>query len=150
MNDDIKFSVSEEDLTGNDFIGDASLKIETLCGKDTDLWFDIIYEKTKKAGQVHIRTKYTPISEIISESDAPPVEKKLDDRLDYGKKIDNAKSDETKVEEETGDIQNGGTLKIEIVGARLTRNTEGILGGKMDPYLEVKTPKGLIYKTQTK
>ena len=58
LNDDIKISVMDEDVSSDDFVGMAMLKLSSLCinGGVRD-WFPITY-KEKSAGQILLQTKY--------------------------------------------------------------------------------------------
>ena len=158
----ITFTVFEEDTMSSDKVGDTTLDMERLCKKDTDQWIDILYDK-KLAGKIHIRTKFEP----LVKPEAKPEVKKEEPTAKQETKPEakpQATVEETKTavllskdsepekvaanpEEKPsvakvvdGITANGGTLKIKVIEARLTHDTEML--GQMDPLVELKTSKG--------
>ena len=59
IGDDLLIDVMDEDVTSSDMIGQASIKLSSLCaGGGMDEWFDIQY-KGKKAGTIHLKGVFT-------------------------------------------------------------------------------------------
>ena len=60
IGDDMFVKVFDEDVTDNDAVGACQLKCSSLCVPGgLDEWFTITY-KGKSAGQVHLKSKWTP------------------------------------------------------------------------------------------
>ena len=116
---------------------------------------DIQYEG-KKAGSVHFKTRFeaasvpeaAPEDEPVAEKSKGDKSKKDDEaeetkaapekKEDAGDKA--AKTDEASKPSGPVETANGGELKIHVIEAKLTRDTE--YWGKMDPYVEIKTSVG--------
>ena len=62
IGDDMKIWVMDEDVTNDDLIGEASVKLSSLCvNGGLDDWWTITY-KGKKAGMLHLKGDWTPSS----------------------------------------------------------------------------------------
>ena len=62
IGDDMKIWVMDEDVTNDDLIGEASVKLSSLCvNGGLDDWWTITY-KGKKAGMLHMKGDWTPSS----------------------------------------------------------------------------------------
>jgi Ca2+-dependent lipid-binding protein len=60
IGDDFTIKVMDEDVTSADAIGSFEAKLSAICVPGgLDDWFTITY-KGKSAGQVHVRSQYTP------------------------------------------------------------------------------------------
>jgi Ca2+-dependent lipid-binding protein len=63
IGDDMTVKVFDEDVTDNDAIGAVMLKASSLCiPGGMDEWFTITY-KGKSAGQVHLKSTWTPMGQ---------------------------------------------------------------------------------------
>ena len=62
MDTDLEIAVLDEDVTTDDFIGSAVIKIRNLVtGNGVKEWFTLMY-KSKNAGQVYMETTFKPDS----------------------------------------------------------------------------------------
>lgn len=109
----------------------------------------------KKAGTVHFKTRFeaTPVASVPdSAPEEEAVEKSTGDKSkpsdDAEETKDAPKAEEAEKTEATdasakpspsGEVvtENGGELRIHVIEAKLTRDTEYF--GQMDPYVEIKT-----------
>ena len=160
MFDELKITVMEEDTMSSDLVGDISFRIEQVCKEPTEQWKDLQFEG-KKAGAIRFRTRFEAASVPESVPDSAPEDEKAveSSRGDKTKPGDDAEESkdapkaETKEAEKTEaatadasakpstsdpvETANGGELKIHVIEAKLTRDTEYF--GQMDPYVEIKT-----------
>ena len=90
----------------------------------------------KSAGKLHIKTEFKPyepgqLAKISASGDQSKKEAKVEPKVEPIVEVQPS---------EPAVIENGGSLKILIIEARLTHDTETF--GKMDQYVEIKTSKG--------
>ena len=67
VGDDLHLAVLDENVTDSDVVGDAIIKLSSLCvNNGIDEWFEIQY-KGKKAGDVHLKSEWKPKGEALVE-----------------------------------------------------------------------------------
>ena len=67
IGDDLHLAVLDENVTSDDVVGESTIKLSALCINDgIDEWFEIQW-KGKKAGDVHLSSKWKPKGEELVE-----------------------------------------------------------------------------------
>ena len=65
IGDDLHLAVMDENVTDSDTVGDATIKLSSLCiGTGLDEWFEIQY-KGKKAGVIHLKSTWKPTGSAL-------------------------------------------------------------------------------------
>jgi hypothetical protein len=73
VGDDMTLQVFDQDVGSSDIIGQATIKLSSLCiGTGMDDWFEIQY-KGKKAGSVHLKSEWQPSGAALAAMPTAPM-----------------------------------------------------------------------------
>ena len=76
VGDDLHLAVMDETVGIDDSIGEATIKLTSLCyGDGLDEWFEIIY-RGKEAGHIHLSSKWTPEDSALADLPSPETVKR--------------------------------------------------------------------------
>ena len=71
VGDDLNLAVMNENMTSDDSIGEATIKLSSLCiGNGLDEWFEIQHKGTP-AGHIHLKSEWSPKGEELKDLPKP-------------------------------------------------------------------------------